>query len=693
MGAKKMESERELKCLAAVWALRAIMTPEGFKKFDLDEGEVFWGNENLKELVNYWRESQTPNTIRLLSSNSLRSVNKGLNSVPLTRRGHFFVNLAKLQNLLHLSDEEREVLLFSLLFNEVKGLAEAVHEARTDGPGEFFSHVSRIIRVAAGEIRRALQKDSPLSSSGLIQFDADRRFCGIEPLRGLYDALFKPGAEVEDLLSAYFSKSPAPRLHIKDFSHHPDLKILTGYLRRALEGGAAGNNVLIYGPPGTGKTELARSLAYHLEARLFEVSSEDEDGDPVEGDQRFRSYLLCQRVVSRNPRCIILFDEIEDVFPLPLSFLFGSLRTSGRHKGWTNRVLETNTVPTLWICNELDGMDPAVIRRFDLIIEVSLPPVRARQKMLGQMLSGLKVEKGFLQEMAQNVNLAPGHIEKAVKVARCCNVRNTKGVEDILRKVIGNAQRALGFPKPRPFPDQLGSSYHLDHVNADHNLQELINCCKRQASARIFLYGPSGAGKTALVHYLGLTLGKPVLVKNASDLLRPYVGQTEMEIAGMFREAEDQEGILFVDEVDSFLHNRQQASQSWQITQVNELLAQLERFPGLFVCATNLRENLDAAVFRRFDFKIKLDYLGKEQAWGLFRALLKELGVRLSSKEAPTFNQRMARLRHLAPGDFAVIRRKALMAGKRLGAGLLVGWLEQEAASKPINFKATIGFS
>jgi hypothetical protein len=85
--------------------------------------------------------------------------------------------------------------------------------------------------------------------------------------------------------------------------------------------------------------------------------------------------------------------------------------------------------------------------------------------------------------------------------------------------------------------------------------------------------------------------------------------------------------------------------------------------------------------------------LGKEQAWGLFRALLKELGVRLSSKEAPTFNQRMARLRHLAPGDFAVIRRKALMAGKRLGAGLLVGWLEQEAASKPINFKATIGFS
>ena len=210
---------------------------------------------------------------------------------------------------------------------------------------------------------------------------------------------------------------------------------------------------------------------------------------------------------------------------------------------------------------------------------------------------------------------------------------------------------------------------------------------------RIFLHGPPGTGKTAFVHYLGLTLEKPVLVKNASDLLRPYVGQTEMEIAGMFREAEDQEAILFVDEVDSFLRDRQQAHRSWEVTQVNELLGQMERFKGLFVCATNLRENLDAAVFRRFDFKIKLDYLREEQAWGFFRGLIKELKVRLSSGEIRDLKSRMASLSHLAPGDFAVIRRKALMVGKNLSAGLLMAWLEQEVTSKPINSKRSIGFS
>ena len=422
-----MDSEQEVKCLAAVWALRAIMTPEGFKKFDLDDGEVFWGNEHLKELVDVLSgRSQTPNTLRLLSSNSLKAVHKGLNSIPLTRKGHFFVNLGKLENLLCLSEAEREVLLFALLVNEEQGLREAVHEIGSEGPQVFYRHFSRILKIPPGEIRRALRKDGNLCSSGLLQFDYSERHrwaFDMEPLQGLYDALLKPGAEVEDLLASYFSKSPAPRRHIKDFSHHPDLKMLIGYLNTALDREDVGNNVLIYGPPGTGKTELVRSLANHLEARLFEVSNVDQDGDPIGEDQRFRSYLLCQRMVVKNPRCLILFDEIEDVFPLPIAFFFGRLRNSSNHKGWTNRILETNEVPTFWVCNHLDGMDPAVIRRFDLIIEVSLPPVRARERMLGEMLRGVKVKKRFIREMAQNVNLAPAHIERAVKVARYCNAK------------------------------------------------------------------------------------------------------------------------------------------------------------------------------------------------------------------------------------------------------------------------------
>jgi transitional endoplasmic reticulum ATPase len=674
------------------------MTPEGFKKYDLDDGEVFWGNEDFKELVDGLKKSLalTPNILRLLKANSLKAVNKGLNSVPLTRKGFFFINLSKLGNLLCLSPSEKEVLLFALLITEEQGLREAIHEIGEDGPQAFYKHLSRILKIPPGEIREALRKDGTLCSSGLIQFDFPGRHrspCDMEPLQGLYDALHKPGAEVDDLLSGYFSRSPSPRLRLKDFSHHPDLQILIGYLGTALESVEAGNNVLIYGPPGTGKTELVRSLARHVKARLFEVSTEDEDGDPTGEDQRFRSYLLCQRIVAKKPRCLILFDEIEDVFPVPLSFFFGRLRNSSKHKGWTNRILESNRVPTLWVCNDLSGIDPAGIRRFDLIIEVALPPVNARERMLAEMLRGVKVKKSFIREMAQNVNLAPGHIEKAIKVARYCLDSKIEGTEVILKRAIRNTHRALGFQNREAVTPQVGSPYNLDHLNADYNLEELINCCEHQPSVRIFLYGPPGTGKTAFVQYLGLTLEKPVMIKNASDLLRPYVGQTEMKIAEMFQEAEDQEAILFVDEVDSFLHDRQQAHRSWEVTQVNELLGQMERFKGIFVCATNLRDKLDAAVFRRFDFKIKLDYLREEQTWEFFRALAKELKVRLSSREIQDLKSRMVSLRHLAPGDFAVVWRKAHMVGRKINAGLLMDWLEHEFKSKPINSKRPIGFS
>ena len=177
-------------------------------------------------------------------------------------------------------------------------------------------------------------------------------------------------------------------------------------------------------------------------------------------------------------------------------------------------------------------------------------------------------------------------------------------------------QQRQGFGQP------LDPSYSLAHVNADHDLEGLVTCCRRSPAVRLLLFGPPGSGKTAFVQYLGHVLGRPVLLKTGSDLLRPYVGQTEMAIAGMFREAENQGAILFVDEVDGFFQSRDRAHHSWEVTLVNEFLGELERFGGTFVGATNLKESLDQAVFRRFDFKVGFDYLKPEQAWLLFKAMV-----------------------------------------------------------------------
>ena len=93
-----------------------------------------------------------------------------------------------------------------------------------------------------------------------------------------------------------------------------------------------------------------------------------------------------------------------------------------------------------------------------------------------------------------------------------------------------------------------------------------------------------------------------------------WVGGTEKNIAECFRQAETDGAILLIDEIEGFLQDRREARHSWEITGVNEMLTQMESFPGIFIASTNLRDNLDQAALRRFDMKIKFDYLLPHQS-------------------------------------------------------------------------------
>jgi hypothetical protein len=134
----------------------------------------------------------------------------------------------------------------------------------------------------------------------------------------------------------------------------------------------------------------------------------------------------------------------------------------------------------------------------------------------------------------------------------------------------------------------------------------------------------------------------------------------------MFAEARQQDAVLLLDEADSFLADRRDAQQSWEVTQVNELLTQMEAFEGIFVCTTNLMKRLDQASLRRFAFKIKFDYLNSEQRWAMFLRELARMGCDVS--HAPEWERRVRSLDTLTPGDFAVYRQVAML-GETLTPG------------------------
>jgi SpoVK/Ycf46/Vps4 family AAA+-type ATPase len=178
---------------------------------------------------------------------------------------------------------------------------------------------------------------------------------------------------------------------------------------------------------------------------------------------------------------------------------------------------------------------------------------------------------------------------------------------------------------------------------------------------------------------LAQTLDRPLLLKTASDLLNPLVGVTEERIAAMFQEARQAGAVLLIDEADSFLRGRQHAHQSWEVTQVNELLVRMEQFDGILLCATNRVNDLDPAVRRRFDLKARFWPLAAEQSEQCFRRALSEAGTLPPEGLAEETQTRLWGLGSLTVGDFATVRRRAALLGQTLTAEALLAVLAEEA--------------
>ena len=200
-------------------------------------------------------------------------------------------------------------------------------------------------------------------------------------------------------------------------------------------------------------------------------------------------------------------------------------------------------------------------------------------------------------------------------------------------------------------------SYDLSVLNTSIPAQEIVALVQnaivndrkaqgKEKGIRILFYGLSGTGKTNLAHYIAESLGKGIITKNASDILGMFVGESEKNIAKAFEEAKRQKKILLFDEVDSFFRERSYASQSWEITQVNEFLTQMEKFEGIVICTTNLRNIMDKAMQRRFHIMVE------------FKALKDEGVESLLGKYFPHFDfseediRRISRFQSATPGDF-----------------------------------------
>lgn len=558
--------------------------------------------------------------------------------------------------LLDLSAAESLVLAFILMLGT---------ESRLDAAANCLGHdlddrmadlaVATATGLPAAEVAQVLSGQSRLMSCQLLKRDRNElRLLGKWDWtsRGFAAAMREANFDPLKALRDRVVPAPAPQMAWANFGHLGELGAsLRTYLSEALRTGRKGVNVLLHGPPGCGKTQLVRVLGRELGAEVYEVSTEDSDGDAIGAGARLQALRVAQEFTARR-RALLCFDEIEDVFPRPLPFGFGSQR-GGAFKGWMNRMLEQNPTLTFYLTNAVESLDAAYVRRFDFTLELKVPPAAAREIQLQGL--PVPVAPPTLARLVEHPQLTPAVIQRAAEVvATVAAATPGLDVSRHLEAIVNQTLRAQGHA---PLKAQAAAPevYDPRFIHCDLDPAALVEGLRAAGSGRLCLYGPPGTGKTAFALHLARSLGRTLLVRRASDLLSPYVGLAEKQIAAAFSDAGDSGAVLLIDEVDSFLQDRSRAQRGWEVTQVNEFLTQMENFTGVFVASTNLIEGFDAAALRRFDLKAKFDYLRPEQASALLQAHLTAAGLPPAGSGVDV---RVRRLTALAPGDFAAVARQ-----------------------------------
>ena len=609
-------------------------------------------------------------------------------------------NLALLQECFGLSEIETNILYIIGLFDKMN----RYYDDKLDYL-EFCLLLASVLQTSPTKIQKLLMADMPLRKFDFID---DRHRSGEFELESFTERLMQEPFSKQEMMKRIARIYPKSTLEIADFSYmKSDLDMLLNYCKNAKN-----PSVFLYGRVGVGKNEIAALIAKELDKDLWEIHNIDTQG--VMREDRLGQFIRAQAMLKAD-KSVILLDECEEFFP-SLSPKYNEDKPS---KNTLNKMLESVKIPSIFLSNSAN-IDPAFLRRFDIVLEIHAPPKEKKEELIQKSLKSQKIhlDSKIISQISES-SLSQGVLLSACKVAKTLakhklssvekkdskdRGRKNKIITDSLIQVLNEHLKLQGQPTiatkaPQALP------YNMSLINASVDMQSLCEKIKNVCGAkdsnklessldssdsaqgiRILAYGMAGSGKSEFAKALAKELNKPIMLKRASDLLSMWVGGSEKNIAAAFSEAEKRGAILVLDEVDSFLQDRSGANMSWEVSQVNEMLTQMESFEGIFIATTNFMDTLDRASIRRFDMKVEfkpLDCARLKQAFSLYA---KHLGISDYAVflESTSAKRALEKLENICFGDFALIARGAAFAPLESAQELLEK-LQEEARLKGLS--------
>ncbi|MBB1506237.1 ATP-binding protein [Pseudoalteromonas sp. SG41-1] len=580
------------------------------------------------------------------------------------------------------------LVIFSCCMTLSKPLRELVEYLRDDYASIILEKIAYVLSIDEALLNKQI---GLIIESGMYSMDMEI-FAGEDEFLILPTAIAKSLLEGKlnsesDILSSLVTPCEASELSAADLSHL-DLNTLLKATQNATKTGDQALSILFYGVPGSGKTSLAKYIAQACGSQLLKVQAKGSnlisptnelDSRSASSELRLEHFNVVSKLVAKRKKTILLLDECENIFERDLF-------SKSFSKELLHTYIENHPVVSIWITNHLEDLPQSVIRRFNIVYEIPELNKATKEKMIGKYVKGLSVGNSFISQLAAQKNLLPAHIAKAVHVARLCGFK-AQEARECIEENIQDTLTACGF-STYELTYQAAQKFNPQMVNVESeyaSLEQVEEAVIEYSSSRTLLTGPPGTGKTAFVNYLCEKADFKLISIKASDLLSKWVGENEQNIAQLFKQATQEGSAIFIDEADSLLCSREQATANWEVQTVNELLCQMEQFQLPLFAATNFAKNLDKAVMRRFDFNLNLTYLTSVQAKQLFKDTL---GQGVLKKD---LMHKLFKLSKLTPGDFAIVKRQMKFSKKRITQERMLSILQEQNDLKE-GGKQKIGF-
>lgn len=582
-------------------------------------------------------------------------------------------NLATFFDCLSLSQTEKMVLALSV-YTSSSPIFKTLLQAMTSSDDKAL-HTGvwcHMLDCTRHELSRALSAQSPLRKSGLLQSPkAGESLPGVSPfwvqvlrnpLESLFDQLLEPLEEKAG------SGIPARLADV-------DRDLAVNLLKNAK---AEGVNLLLYGEAGMERSYAVSQILRMAMKKGYVVRSTIDSWEDIAS-----AAYVAQRLLKHEhgDNAVLVIEKPADVLHKKpsqvLQALFGLDVDRGYVPPFDELMLETNPIPTVWAGPGSEQLSEDSVSRFVFHAPLQKARRQDRRQQLEMYVQNIAMSKATREALLKLEQVSARQISSALRAAELMGPTSKKEKEVMMLQAVKRSLQALKRDTSADAKECV-TGYSLKYLNHSGRFgpEQILKALQIRPKGSLCLYGPPGTGKTQFVDYLAQNLGLRVISRKASDLLSKWVGDNEKNVAQMFKDAEAEEALLFLDEADSFLRDRSHAKAGWEVSQVNELLQHMERFEGIFVVATNFFEGLDAAALRRFTFKMEFLPLDPDQRWDLFvqEAELKGKLKDYSRSEVEEWKEALWLMPQLCAGDFATVKRQCVLLGETLTPPQ---WIEQ----------------